>query len=266
MCDTISSGNEWNGEFCNKKKNDELYWEFVSISPILNNEGTITHYVAVKEDITERKQIEEELRISHKMMSIGRLTASVFHEILNPVNIISAHTQLLLMGAEDGSKEEEDLKSIQGEIDRIVIITDELLKFTRKEEDEVEKVGINGLLENALALLRPELNIKRIEPILKLEKGLPEVMVHGGELRQVFLNIITNALEAMPEGGSLTIETQIVQYSKSGVQSAGSKDSELKTPISKEIPQESPLQIRVVAFRKMTLSKYLSHSSVAKQK
>ncbi|MFQ5713568.1 MAG: PAS domain S-box protein [Candidatus Scalinduaceae bacterium] len=62
LWETITSGNEWRGEFCNKKKSGELYWEFASISPVKNAEGVITNFIAVKEDITERKQMDEELR------------------------------------------------------------------------------------------------------------------------------------------------------------------------------------------------------------
>lgn len=163
--------------------------------------------IGIIRDISERKRIEHELRVSHKMMSVGRLSASVFHEILNPVNIISAHTQLLLMEAEKGSKAEEDLSSIQGEIGRIVEITESLLKFSRDEGGDVEQVEINALLENVLSLLRTEFNSKNIKSVLKLEKELPAVTAHGGELRQVFLDIITNAIEAMPDGGTLTIKT-----------------------------------------------------------
>ncbi|MBC8551128.1 MAG: PAS domain S-box protein [Candidatus Brocadiales bacterium] len=207
MWETITSGKEWRGEFYNKRKDGEFIWEYASISPVKNDKGVITNFIGVKEDISKRKQIEEELRISHKMSSIGRLSASVFHEILNPVNIISAHTQILLMEAAKGSKTEEDLKSIQDEIDRIVNITDNLLKFSVKEDTETEETEINGLLENALSLIKPELHLKSIKYITKLEEDLPEVTAHGSELREAFLKLITNSIEAMPEGGTLTIKT-----------------------------------------------------------
>ena len=70
LWDTISSGNEWRGEFCNRKKNGEIYWEMASISPIRNAAGEITHYVAVKEDVTERKQMEESLRASEERFDL----------------------------------------------------------------------------------------------------------------------------------------------------------------------------------------------------
>lgn len=168
-------------------------------------------FTAIIRDITKRKQMEEELKVSQKMSSIGRLSEGVFHEILNPVNIISAHVQLLMMETEKDSSTERDLKSIKEEIERIVSITDELLKFSQKEEGVVEKIEINDLQENTLSLVRPEMNAKSIKPITKLEKDLPAVMAHGDELRQVFLNLITNAIDAMPKGGTLTINTQSIK-------------------------------------------------------
>ncbi|MBZ0109962.1 MAG: PAS domain S-box protein [Candidatus Scalindua rubra] len=174
---------------------------------LLNMMSAIGRQIA---SFIKRKQIEEELRISHKMSSIGRLSANVFHEILNPVNIISAHTQLLLMKTAKGSKTAEDLKSIQDEIDRIVNITDNFFKVSKKEETEAGEVAINGLLEEALSLIKPELILKGIKLITKFKKDLPTVMAHGDDLRQVFLNLITNAVEAMPEGGMLIVKTRNV--------------------------------------------------------
>ncbi len=233
LWETITTGNEWRGEFCNKKKNGELYWELASISPIKNDKGVITNFIAVKEDITRRKQIEEELRITHKMSSIGRLSASVFHEILNPVNIISAHTQLLLMGAAKGSKTMEDLKSIQSEIDRIVNITNNLLKFSMKEDTETETIEVNSILKSTLVLIMPLLNLKKIKSITTFDEDMPEVKAHGSELRDVFLKLITNSIEAMPEGGTLTVVTQIARSSELEIQRAEGEDTELKTQYSR---------------------------------
>ncbi|MBC8552557.1 MAG: PAS domain S-box protein [Candidatus Brocadiales bacterium] len=155
----------------------------------------------------KRRQVEEQLKVSHKMSSIGRLTGSVFHEILNPVNIISAHTQLLLMEAEKGSSAEDDLKSIKEEIERIVSITERLQEFSRSNKGEVEEVDINSLLENILSLIEPELKVKSIKYIKEFDSARPEIMADDAELRQVFLNSITNAIDAMPDGGTLTIKT-----------------------------------------------------------
>ena len=179
-----------------------------------------------------RRQVEEKLKVSHKMSSIGRLTGSVFHEILNPVNIISAHTQLLLMGAEKGSSTEDDLNSIKEEIERIVTITEKLQEFSRSNKSDVETVELNCLIEDILSLIKPELNIKSIKQITQFDMAQPEVMAHGDDLRQAFLNSITNAMDAMPNGGTLTIKTQVVRNSEFGVQSTEGKNTELKTQYS----------------------------------
>jgi len=179
-----------------------------------------------------RRQVEEKLKVSHKMSSIGRLTGSVFHEILNPVNIISAHTQLLLIGAEKGSSTEDDLNSIKEEIERIVTITEKLQEFSRSNKSDVETVELNCLIEDILSLIKPELNIKSIKLITNFDMAQPEVMAHGDDLRQAFLNSITNAMDAMPNGGTLTIKTQVVRNSEFGVQSTEGKNTELKTQYS----------------------------------
>lgn len=184
--------------------------------------------IGIIRDITERKRMEEELRVSHNMSSIGRLAGSVFHEILNPVNIISAHTQLLLMGAEKGSQVESDLMSIREEVERIVTITEELLKFSRKEEHGVNEVDVNSLLEVTLSIAEPETKLKNIEIFKVFEENVPVVMAYDNDLKQVFAHLITNAIDAMPEGGTLTIKTRNVPGKEFDTRSRNEENSERK--------------------------------------
>ena len=188
--------------------------------------------VAIIRNITERLRIEENLRVSYKMASLGRLTAGVFHEILNPVNIISSHIQLLLMEAEKGSKTEEDLNSVQEEIARIVKITDSLLRFSRKGEPGSEKIEINDLLEKMISLIEPDMKLDNIRFVKKFDDRLVQISGNRDELRQVFLNLTTNARDAMPDGGTITVKTLNVLSSELGVRSAEKEGSELKTQYS----------------------------------
>ncbi|KHE93127.1 MAG: putative phosphohydrolase, partial [Candidatus Scalindua brodae] len=96
LWETIKSGREWQGEFYNKKKNGEFYWESASISSLKNSEGVITHFVAVKEDITERKEMEHQLLRSQKLESIGHLAAGIAHEINTPTQYIMDNTSFLV--------------------------------------------------------------------------------------------------------------------------------------------------------------------------
>jgi PAS domain S-box-containing protein len=167
--------------------------------------------IGILRDITERKQLEGQLRISYKMASLGRLTAGVFHEILNPLNIISSHVQLLLMEAEKGSRTEKDLKSIQEEIDRIGKIADGLLRFSRKGEPSSKKIEINDLLEKMISLIEPDMKLDNIRFVRKFDDRLLQISGNRDELRQVFLNLTTNARDAMPEGGTLIVKTRSVR-------------------------------------------------------
>ena len=208
---TITSGNEWRGVFSNRKKNGELYWESASISPVKDDKGVITNFIAVKDDITEQKRAQEQLMRSHKMVSLGQQAAGVCHEILNPINIISSHVQLMLMEAEKGSNLEKDAKSIQEEVKRVVNITDGLLRFSRNETPTTENTEVNDLLENVIPIVEHELKLRNIDIIKKLEGELPEIKVNINQLRQVFLNLINNAYAAMPKGGTLTVKTQRIR-------------------------------------------------------
>lgn len=85
---TITQGDVWRGEFCNKKKNGEVFWESATITPITNDKGEITHFSAVKEDITEKRALESQLRHAQKMEGIGQLAAGIAHEINTPTQFV----------------------------------------------------------------------------------------------------------------------------------------------------------------------------------
>lgn len=179
--------------------------------PIFDEKGNVIQMIELFIDITERKHIEEQLRVSYKMASLGRLTAGVSHEILNPINIISLHVQLLLAEAENGSKVEKALKSIREEIERVVKITDGLLGFARKGKLITEEVDTNSLLEKILSIVESDMKLENVKIMRRFEDKLPRVVANSDEMRQVFLNMITNASDAMPEGGTLTISTQSIK-------------------------------------------------------
>ncbi|MGR3294611.1 MAG: sensor histidine kinase, partial [Candidatus Scalindua sp.] len=165
----------------------------------------------IARDITKTRELEEKLRITYKMSSLGRLTAGVFHEILNPLNIISSYAQLLLFQGKWSSKTEGDLKKILEEVNRIVKITDNLLSFSRRKELNAEKVKINSLLGKVISIVEPEMKLENIEVFKEFDEGVPEVIINRDELRQVFLNLIHNAYYAMADGGRLTISTQSIK-------------------------------------------------------
>ena len=164
--------------------------------------------VIIIRDIAERRQLEKILREEHKMASIKRLTSGLFHEILNPLNIISSHVQLLLMDVSNGSMAEKDLNSIKEEIYRIEKLTKDLMVFTEEEEFVTDEVQINSLLEKITSNVESDMKSSRIKLIKRFKEGLQKITINSDKLRQVFLNLTENAYDAMPEGGTITISTE----------------------------------------------------------
>ena len=93
----MTNGEEWRGEFHNKKKNGDFYWELAFITPIKNELGKISHYLAIKEDITERKELELQLIQSQKMESVGTLAGGISHDFNNILTVINGYSDLALM-------------------------------------------------------------------------------------------------------------------------------------------------------------------------
>jgi PAS domain S-box-containing protein len=197
----ISTGNEWKGELLNKKKNGELFWEYISISPIKNESGTITHYVAVKEDITEQKQtarnLEEaliEVKRSNKDLEQFAYTAS--HDLQEPIRMIKSYAQLLEMqNKEDLSNDgQEFINYIAEGASRMQQLIDDLLKYSRVSTTgkSFEEVDCNAVLKDVLE----DLKFLILEENAVLEIGnMPVVKGDRTQLRQLFQNLIQNAIK-----------------------------------------------------------------------
>jgi two-component system NtrC family sensor kinase len=206
----ISSGNVWHGEFHNRKKNGELFWESASISPVRNTEGIITHYIAVKEDITERKKLEEQLRQSQKLEAIGQLAGGIAHDFNNMLTAIIGYAHLLAMKIEKGSETRLYLDQILSSAEKSANLTRQLLAFSRKQIIAPEETDLNALIKKMEKLL---LRLISEDIELKTELAYTDltVMVDPGQIEQVLMNLCTNARDAMPHGGMLAIGTDVVE-------------------------------------------------------
>jgi signal transduction histidine kinase len=154
------------------------------------------------------KQAQEELIRTEKLASIGRFAAGVAHEVGNPLGAILGYTSILDKGGIDQEEKKDYLKRIENEIERINRIVRELLNFSRPSKFEISDIEVNSVIKNTLSLLSHQKNFKNIETQLELQPHLPMIKGDESQLSQVLINIILNAMDAMPNGGHLKIQTE----------------------------------------------------------
>jgi len=204
---TILSGNEWHGEFQNKKKNGELFWELASISPITDPNGKITHFLAIKEDITRQKVLEAEFRQAQKMEAFGRLAAGVAHDFNNMLTAIMCSTQILEIGNPLDEYQQGALTEINEAVTRAATLTRQLLMFSRRQAIQLKSLELNEVAESMSKMLRRLIG-ENIVLKTHYGKGGTPVFADPNMLEQVLLNLSVNSRDAMPKGGELTIRTQ----------------------------------------------------------
>jgi two-component system cell cycle sensor histidine kinase/response regulator CckA len=239
LWDTISSGSAWRGELRSKKKNGELFWKRSIIAPVFYKDKII-NYIDIGEEITKEKENEiiiqnaqKQLVAIQKMANVGALAAGVSHEILNPVNIISVHTQMLQRKTKDDSNIQNFCNKVEHEIDRIQKITNSLLAFSRSGNSEFENGFIKNAIESTLAIVEEDYKLDNIN-IVRDWCCKPVLVRHDpDQIRQVFLNLLHNAKQAMPDGGTITIGCKIVQ--KAGKKFNQFIFSDTGTGMSKEV-------------------------------
>jgi PAS domain S-box-containing protein len=188
---------------------DRLHREYpieLNAAPILNDRSQLVGVVIVFRDITERRRAEQTLRASERLAQAGRLSATIAHEIRNPLDTVSNLIYLLRheRGATEASAQYLEMAS--DELARIAQITGQLLTFHREARTPVD-VDLSDVLQSVLVLHAPQIRRGHIKVEQRLETEHP-VRGFPGELRQVFSNLVGNAIDAMPHGGRLILHVR----------------------------------------------------------
>jgi PAS domain S-box-containing protein len=193
-----------------RRKDGSLVDVLNSMASIVDPQGKLAGNMAILVDITERKQLEEQLRQSTKMEGIGRLAGGIAHDFNNLLTVIGGRSYLLLSQLPAGHAMRRDLLLIQQTGDRAAALTRQLLAFSRKQTLAPAVIDLNEIVSGMRTLLERVLG-EDVGIIMDLDQALGHVTADPGQLEQVLLNMAVNARDAMPEGGQLTLETRHVE-------------------------------------------------------
>ncbi len=180
-----------------------------AIAPFQTAEGVQAGWIIVVEDVTDRANLEEQLRLSEKMASIGLLAAGVAHEVNTPLTGISSFTQMLLDRSDPADPDTQLLSKIEQQTFRAAKIVNSLLNLSRPSGGETRVIELNTTIGDVLSLVEHQFRAQHVQVRRHLDG--PPVFVRGVEykLQQVFLNLFLNARDAMPKGGELTVTSAI---------------------------------------------------------
>ena len=207
---TIAAGQVWDGEIQNKTKSGGLFWEHATIAPITDPSGLITHYMSFKEDTTGQKQLQDQLRHAQKLEAVGQLAGGVAHDFNNILQVINGYGTLIQMTMAEKDHNRPAIGEILKAAERAAHLTHSLLAFSRKQIMNPKNVDLNVVVTNVDKFLRRVIG-EDIQLKLQRSEEPLSVRVDMGQIEQVLMNLATNARDAMPTGGTLTITTEPVE-------------------------------------------------------
>jgi len=196
-------------ELLNFRKDGTPFWNELSVSPVRDQAGRTTHFVGVITDVTDRRQLEEQLRQAQKMEGIGQLAGGIAHDFNNMLAVINGYSELLLLSLPPGNSLRRYVEEVGKAGERAAGLTRQLLAFSRRQILEPKVLDLNQVVLGLDKMLRRLIG----EDLELVTLGDPEpvwVKADPGQLGQLLVNLTVNARDAMPTGGTLTLSTRNV--------------------------------------------------------
>ncbi len=205
MWDTLSRGEVWQGRLINKKKDNSFYNEEANISPVINSQGKIVNYVAVKRDITETLKTEAQVHQLQKMQAIGVLAGGIAHDFNNILAIITANSEMALEDVPENSEPHYSLQQILQAALRAKNLVQQIFVFSRRTDTELIPLSLSPLIKESIKFLKST-KPKNIEILHNLKADSGSVFCEPNQIHQILMNLSTNALCAMgADNGTLKI-------------------------------------------------------------
>jgi PAS domain S-box-containing protein len=211
---TLTAGRQWQGEFCNRTKNGELEWEMASIAPVCGPSGDVSHYIAVKEVVTERRRVMEALEVARlEAVSANRakseFLASMSHELRTPLTALIGFSEVL-RDRTFGPLNDKQIRYVNHMLmaaNQLLSLINDVLDLAKIEAGRVDlelsRVALPVLIQQAIELVREKANERSIR--LDAEVQVPSVDADERMLRQILANLLANAVKFTPKGGTVSV-------------------------------------------------------------
>ena len=206
MWNSLSKFNQWKGEIINRRKDGKEIPVWLSITPIFLD-GRKIGFMGIESDMSDRKNLEQQIIQTEKLATIGQLAAGMAHEIGTPLNIISGNAEFIQMDMNESDKGYQELSVIIQQTKRISVLIKQLLDFARPKILSLQPVDINSVISSVIDFVHHQSEKNNIGIEKAFHEELPKVYGDPALLYQVFLNVIVNAFHAMAKGGKLYLKT-----------------------------------------------------------
>jgi len=211
MWETILAGRVWSGELINKRKDGTLYTEEMTITPLRDEEGRITHHIAIKSDISERKRAEEQMLLAREEADRANQAKSEFlsnmsHELRTPLNGVLGYAQILQRDRNVTKQQRETLQAIENCGQHLLTLINDVLDLSKIEagrmEIEFEPCNLKRLLQSVHDIVRPKAEGKGLSFSLEIDTEVPDgILADATKLKQVLVNLLGNSVKFTEEGG-----------------------------------------------------------------
>lgn len=202
MREILIEKEKWLGEVWIRHKNETAFLLDMSIITVTDEKREVLHYVYLFKDITEEKRREEKMKKSDRLSVVGQLAAGIAHEIRNPLTVLKGFIQIQSKNHENAEHSELMLS----ELDRINLFISELLVLAKPQVIRYEKKDLRTLLQNIITFLEPQAILNNVQISFEFLSDIPPIECEENKIKQVFINVLKNAIEAMPNGGDILVQ------------------------------------------------------------